>query len=196
RSSSRNGHHSRTASSLATRHSTPANVEDLAALLYEMRENQDEHYRKTDDRLAHLEGDHNVPLHQTVQAVSTCSRTTQTWGASTVARRRRGRVSTGADNDSESCAGQFDLDAEDVIVARGKLSVAGREVQGGLEENLSQVLRLSARMTQRVTREVYLTSDFGTTVNDEHNRVIFNKVAHSVWEDLNTYYHDRKIRVS
>jgi hypothetical protein len=53
------------------------------------------------------------------------------------------------------------------------------------KENLGQVLRLSARMTQRVTREVYLTSDFGTTVNDEHNRVIFNKVAHSVWEDLN-----------
>jgi hypothetical protein len=78
RSSSRNGHHSRHASSLATRHSTPANVENLAALLYEMHENQDEHYRKTDDRLAHLEGDHNVPLHQAVQAVSTRSCITQT----------------------------------------------------------------------------------------------------------------------
>jgi hypothetical protein len=66
--------------------------------------------RKTDDRHAHLEGDRN-------------------------ARRRRGRVSTGADNDSESGAGQFDLDAEDVIVARGKHSVVGREVQGELEVN-------------------------------------------------------------
>jgi hypothetical protein len=104
-----------------------------------MRENQDEHYRKTDDRLAHLEGDHNVPLHQTVQAVSTRSHTTQTRGALT-ARRRRGRVFTGADNDSESRAGQFDLDAEDVIVARGKLSAAGREVQGGLKVSVGRLL--------------------------------------------------------
>jgi hypothetical protein len=44
-----------------------------------------------------------------------------------------GRVPTGADNDSESRAGQIDLDAENVVVARGKLSAAGREVQGGLE---------------------------------------------------------------
>jgi hypothetical protein len=113
--------------------STPANIEDLSALLYEMRENQDEHYRKTDKRLAHLEGDHDVPLHQTVRGVSTRSRTTQTRGASTIARKRRGRVSTGANNDSELRAGQFNLDAENVVVARGKHSVAGREVQGGLE---------------------------------------------------------------
>lgn len=100
-----------------------------------MRENQDEHYRKTDDRLAHLEG-----VHQTIQAVSTRSHTTQTRGASTIARRRRGRVSTGADNDSESRAGQFDLDAEDVVVARGKLSAAGREVRGGLKVSASRRL--------------------------------------------------------
>ncbi|KAJ8584742.1 hypothetical protein M405DRAFT_844988 [Rhizopogon salebrosus TDB-379] len=105
RSWSRNGYHSRHASSHTTRHSTPANVEDLAALLYEMRENQDERYRKTDDRPAHLEGDRN-------------------------ARRRRGRVSTGADNDSESGAGQFDLDAEDVTVARGNTLLLAVKCRG------------------------------------------------------------------
>jgi hypothetical protein len=69
---------------------TPANVEDLAALLYEMRENQDEqYYRKTNDRLAHLGRDHDAALHQILQAVSTRNCTTQTQGASTIARRRR-----------------------------------------------------------------------------------------------------------
>ncbi|KAJ8591985.1 hypothetical protein M405DRAFT_840203 [Rhizopogon salebrosus TDB-379] len=53
-----------------------------------------------------------------------------------------GRVSTGADNDSESRAGQIDLDAENVVVARGKLSAAGRSARR------IRVLRLSAKMTQ------------------------------------------------
>jgi hypothetical protein len=49
-------HYHEMAATLAVHHkdSTPANIEDLAALLYEMRENQDEHYRKTDERLATL----------------------------------------------------------------------------------------------------------------------------------------------
>ena len=73
------------ASSPTTRHSTPANIEDLAAILYEMRENQDEHYRQTDKQLAHLEGD--PPQHQNV--VSARGRTTQSRGVSMGARRRR-----------------------------------------------------------------------------------------------------------
>ncbi|KAG2135833.1 hypothetical protein DEU56DRAFT_737620, partial [Suillus clintonianus] len=35
-----------------------------------------------------------------------------------------------------------------------------------------------------MTGEVYLTPNFEATVNDDHNRVIFNKIAHLVWEEL------------
>ncbi|KAG1855738.1 hypothetical protein DFJ58DRAFT_727397 [Suillus subalutaceus] len=191
RSSSRNNRHSRRASSPATRHSTPANMEDLAAILCEMRENQDEHYKQTDERLAQLEG--NVPSHQT----STRGRIVQSRGASLVARRRR-RRGAGAEVDGvESRAGEFDHDAEDVTGARGSLSTAAREARGHLKHLVTAKFRhvcdvsdgkkwpsLEVERKNDMTGEVYLTPNFEATVNDDHNRVIFKKIAHLVWEEL------------
>ncbi|KAG1864626.1 hypothetical protein DFJ58DRAFT_866746 [Suillus subalutaceus] len=175
------------------RNSTPANVEELADILYNMREDQREHYKQTDDRLAHLEGSH--PDHQTSSTTRGC--TTQHWGGSNIARRRRRRDACEEGNDAESHTGQFDHDAEDVTDARGKLSATAREVRADLKRLILTKFRHVCNVSEgktwpspdderknETTGEIYLTPNFEATVNDDHNRVIFKKIAHLVWEEL------------
>ncbi|KAG1731010.1 hypothetical protein EDB19DRAFT_1641064 [Suillus lakei] len=158
-----------------------------------MREDQREHYKQTDDRLAHLEGSH--PHRQTSSATRGC--TTQRRGASNVARRRRRRDACEEGNDAESRAGQFDHDAEDVTGARGKLSATAREVRADLKHMITTKFRHVCNVSEgkmwpspdderknETTGEIYLTPNFEATVNDDHNRVIFKKIAHLVWEEL------------
>ncbi|KAH7923258.1 hypothetical protein BV22DRAFT_967311, partial [Leucogyrophana mollusca] len=123
-------------------------------------------------------------------------------GGSTAARRRRAQPPPGdADNEQETRTGQFDEDAEDVTESRGKLkSKEAKEARAELKRLVTNKFRRVCDVAEGtkwpttlderkndITDEVYLTPKFSTTVNDEHNRVIFAKIAHLVWQDLQAY---------
>ncbi|KAG2126420.1 hypothetical protein BD769DRAFT_1668431 [Suillus cothurnatus] len=158
-SSSRNNHHFHHASSPAsatTRHSTPANIEDLAAILQM----------------------NNLHTLKEILSIGMLSQLMAT------------QPKVGGHQWVLEGTGKKMLVAREMI-AQGKLSAAAWEhlVTTKFHHicDISEGKKWPSPEVERknnTTGEVYLTPNFETTINDEHNRVIFSKVADLIWQEL------------
>ncbi|KAG1862059.1 hypothetical protein DFJ58DRAFT_839485 [Suillus subalutaceus] len=102
------------------------------------------------------------------------------------ARRRRARAVAEPDRAShvELRVGEYDDDAEDVTQSRSVLITMKFRHVCNVSEGKSWPASADEECINEMTGERYLMPEFTKTVNDDHNRTIFAKVASLVWQDL------------
>ncbi|KIJ57839.1 hypothetical protein HYDPIDRAFT_171516 [Hydnomerulius pinastri MD-312] len=168
-----------------------ASLEDLFALVNDMRDDQDQHHRNVEARLTTLEQGNATAHH----ASATRGRLSIRGGLTR--QRRRALPAPHTMSSEESRVAYCDEDAEEVTQPSSKLSAAGKKARHELKRLVTMKFRHICAVPEgaiwptpeeervnKATGEHYLLPEFKSNVNDEHNRVIFAKVAHDVWEDL------------